>query len=524
MEPRGTVEIRLEHISRRFGAELANDGVDFLLKPGTVHALVGENGAGKSTLMRVLYGLLRPHAGRILLDDQPAEIPNPAVALSRGIGMIHQHFMLVPVMTVLENIVLGTPNARGLGTLPRAGLAVELAELFARYRFDLDPLARIDQLSVGGRQRVEIARLLYRGARVLICDEPTAVLAPPEVAAFFDILRRFRDEGRSIVLVTHKLSEVLEIADEVTVLRRGRVVGHAPRAEVDRDLLVRWIVGERGERGSKPASVRAERVRADVPPAAVMEAQGLTVRDADGRRRVDRVSFSLARGEILGIAGVAGNGQSELAEAVSGRLRFTGGRLKLGDRSFAPNERIPLSARPAFIPEDRCSQGLIPEFRLWENLLLGRLDEADFMRPGWYSHASARLWAQPLLAEYRVEPERTELGAQALSGGNQQKLLCAREMSRGKPILVACQPTRGIDLGSTAFLHEILRDFCRGGGAVLLISTDLEEVFSLADRVAVIYRGQLGPPHPTAEVGLEQIGREMVGLSAQAAAGDTPHA
>ncbi len=524
MEQGGTPEVRLEQITRRFGAELANDGVDFLLKPGTVHALVGENGAGKSTLMRILYGLLEPQAGRILLDDEPVGITNPAVALSRGIGMIHQHFMLVPVMTVLENIVLGTPGARGLGTLPRAALAAELASLFERYRFDLDPEARIDQLSVGGRQRVEIARLLHRGARVLICDEPTAVLAPPEVAAFFDILRRFRDEGRSIVLVTHKLSEVLEIADEVTVLRRGRVVGHAPRSEVDRDLLVRWIVGERGEQQTKSASEPTGEKRADIKPVPVLETEDLTLGDAEGRRRVDRVSLSLARGEILGIAGVAGNGQSELAEAVSGRRRFTGGRLTLGGRSFQAGERIPHSARPALIPEDRCSQGLIPDFRLWENLLLGRTEDADFMRPGWYRHAAARRWAGPLLAEYRVEPGRSELTAQALSGGNQQKLLCAREMSRGNPILIACQPTRGIDLGSTAFLHEMLRDFCRAGGAVLLLSTDLEEVFSLADRVAVIYRGRLGHPHDKAEVDLEQIGREMVGLAAPAAPGGAPHA
>ncbi len=507
-------DVQLENITRRFAATLANDGIDLHLRPATIHALVGENGAGKSTLMRILYGLVQPDGGRIRVDHRPTILSSPAQALGLGIGMIHQHFMLVPVMTVLENIVLGTEGLRGLRAIPKARLAETLNDLFDSYGFDLDPHARVDALGVGGRQRVEIARLLFRGARLLICDEPTAVLAPPEVASLFRILRRLREEGRTVVFITHKLAEVIELADSVTVLRRGRVVGEMKAGEICRDKLVQWIMGE------DPCAVTsvAEDARSEpeVRPhgeEVVLAAEHLGLRDPQGRALLGDVSFRLRAGEILGVAGVAGNGQRELADVVAGRCPFTAGTLSLGAARYAPGQTVPAQERPALIPEDRTSEGLIGDFRLWENLLLGRQRGAPFMRPLGYTHAAARDWARPQLERFRVEPPDPQLPANALSGGNQQKLLCAREIARARGLLVACQPTRGIDIASTRLVHATLRRFRDLRGSVLLVSADLDEILELSDRVAVIYRGRLGAPVARGQVNLEALGRAMVGVS-----------
>ncbi len=522
---RGTArapEVRLERITKRFGSTVANDAASVRLLPGSIHALVGENGAGKSTLMRILYGLLRPDSGRILIDGAQVAILSPAEALARGIGMIHQHFMLVPAMTVLDNIALGAAGMRGFRPIPRARLARELGALFRQYGFDIDPQARVNALGVGERQRVEIGRLLFRGARLLICDEPTAVLAPPEVRAFLGILRRFRDEGRTVVFITHKLGEVLEVADRVTALRGGRVVGEMERGHLDRDALVRLIMGEGGvAAGRAPAAVpigaapslRAARAesRGDQP---VLAARDLTLRGPGGRVLLERISCEVPAGEILGIAGVSGNGQGELSAVLAGRRRFDAGTLRLGGCHYRAGELPEARQRPALIPEDRSSEGLIADFRLWENLLLGRTEEAPFLRRGWYAHRAARAWARPQLERFGVAPGDEALTAGALSGGNQQKLLCARELARGRRLLVANQPTRGIDIASTAFVHAVLRDFRSTGGSVVLISADLDEILALADRVAVIYRGRLGPAAPRADLDLEALGRAMVGLVA----------
>ncbi len=518
-------EIRLEGITKRFGSTAACDAASVRFLPGSIHALVGENGAGKSTLMRILYGLVRPDAGRIFVDGRAAAIETPSQALAHGVGMIHQHFMLVPAMTVLENIVLGCKGLRGLRALAREQLARELATLFAGYGFDLDPNARVGALGVGGRQRVEIARLLYRGARFLICDEPTAVLAPPEVRSFFAILQRFRDEGRTVVFITHKLAEVLEIADRVSVLRCGRVVGEMERAHFDRDALVRMIMGEQahlpGGPGPAPVPITAapSRIRARAQnqgDGSLLEARSIALRDETGRVLLDDVTLGLGAGEILGIAGVIGNGQNELAEVVAGRRTFQAGALRIGGCCYGPGELPAPADRPALIPEDRGNQGLIGSLSLWENLLLGRVAEATFLRRGWFAHRDARAWARPQLERFQVRPGDERLPVDALSGGNQQKLLCAREMSRGRGLIVACQPTRGIDIASTAFLHERLREFRAAGGGVLLVSADLEEILALADRVAVIYRGRLGQAVPRARADLETLGRAMVGI------GDAP--
>jgi len=505
--PLGAPAIRLEGITRRFGAAVANDRVDLTLAPASIHALVGENGAGKSTLMRVLYGLLRPDAGRILVDGQPVVIRSPAEALRLGIGMIHQHFMLVPPMTVLENIALGLPGYRALRALPRATLAGRMAKLFAEYGFELDPATKVEALGVGERQRVEIARLLFHGARVLICDEPTAVLAPPEVETLFRILRRFREEGRTVVFITHKLPEVIEIADRVTVLRRGRVVGEAERGAFDRPRLVRWIVGEEPVREAAPAAEAGPASAEEV----VLEARGLGVRGAPGREALSGVDLALRRGEIFGVAGVQGNGQRELAEAIAGRRAFDTGEILIQGVRVPAGAPMPEGLRPAMIPEDRTSEGLIPQLTLWENLLLGHRREPERTRHGWYAHHAARAWARPLLERFRVQPPEPDFVPEALSGGNQQKLLCARELSRAAGLLVACQPTRGIDLASTAFLHDRLRAWRAQGGSVLLLSADLDEILALADRIAVLYRGRLSTPVPRAEAAVETLGRAMVG-------------
>jgi simple sugar transport system ATP-binding protein len=502
--------IRLEGIGRRFGAAVANADVDLALSPASIHALVGENGAGKSTLMRVLYGLLRPDAGRIRIDDRPVEIRSPAEALRHGIGMIHQHFMLVEPMTVLENVVLGYPGLRGLRALPSRELARRMSNLFAEYGFELSPDTKVEALGVGERQRVEIARLLFHGARVLICDEPTAVLAPPEVETLFRVLRRFREEGRTVVFITHKLAEVLEIADRVTVLRRGRVVGEAERGGFDHELLVRWIMGEETAREARAAAPAATAGTPEI----VLQARGVGVRLAGGREALSRVDLDLRRGEILGIAGVQGNGQRELAEVASGRRTFNEGEIRVRGHLVAAGARMPEALRPALIPEDRITEGLIPGLPLWENLLLGHRHDPALVRRGGFRPRAARAWARPLLERFRVQPGEADLVPEALSGGNQQKLLCARELSRASGLLVACQPTRGIDLASTEFLHGLLREWRAQGGSVLLLSADVDEILALADRVAVLYRGRLGAPVARAETAIEPLGRAMVGWGA----------
>jgi simple sugar transport system ATP-binding protein len=506
-KPVGAPAIRLEGITRRFGTAVANAGVDLALAPASIHALVGENGAGKSTLMRVLYGLLRPDAGRILIDERAVSIRSPAEALRRGIGMIHQHFMLVPRMTVLENIALGLAKYRGLRALPRAKLAARMANLFSEYGFELNPTTRVEALGVGERQRVEIARLLFHGARVLICDEPTAVLAPPEVETLFRILRRFRDEGRTVVFISHKLPEVIEIADRVTVLRRGSVVGEAERGAFDRARLVRWIVGDEPVRDAQAPVAAQSACGTDV----ALAARGVGVRGAPGREALSGVDLELRRGEIFGVAGVQGNGQRELAEVIAGRRTFDTGEILVGGARVPAGACMPEALRPAMIPEDRTTEGLIPGMTLWENLLLGHRREPERTRRGWYAHRDARAWARPLLQRFRVQPPDTDLAPEALSGGNQQKLLCARELSRAAGLLVASQPTRGIDLASTAFLHDQLRDWRAQGGSVLLLSADLDEILALSDRIGVLYRGRLSAPVPRAEAAVETLGRAMVG-------------
>jgi len=522
--------LRLEGITRRFGSILANDRVDLEVRRGEIHALVGENGAGKSTLMRILYGLLRPDGGGIAIGGRRVNITSPAKALALGIGMMHQHFMLVPRMPVWQNIALGAPGCRGLRPLPKARILQALERLSRDYGLRVDPLAPVAGLSVGELQRVEILRLLYHGARILVCDEPTAVLAPPEVDSLFGILRRLRDEGRSVVFITHKLREVLAVADRVTVLRRGRVAGRLDRSEMDPERIVSLMMGTGPDGGADAAEAAeaAEEPREEgerpVPPAVeVLVARGLGLRGGGGwlLRSID---LSVRAGEIVGIAGVEGNGQAELAEVLAGRRRFDAGYLQVRKRRFRAGSVVPAWERPAFIPPDRTRDGLLEGMACWENLVLSWIPRARARsRPRggaagppplrfFYRASSLAAWAAGIMREFRVTPAEPRLSPGALSGGNQQKLLCAREAWSRPAVLVASQPTRGVDIASTRFLHGLLRSLKHSGSAVVLFSSDTEEVLGLSDRVAVMLGGRLIGPVERSCTDLERVGRAMVGL------------
>jgi simple sugar transport system ATP-binding protein len=479
-----TPAVSLRHITRRFGAVVANDDVSLDVAPGAIHALVGENGAGKSTLMRVLYGLLRPDSGEIALAGRPASIRNPADAMRLGLGMVHQHFMLVGPLTVADNITLGREPRAWLGTLDRAGAEREVSDLAARYRLQVPPHARVDTLSVGAQQRVEILKALRRGARVLILDEPTAVLTPQEVDDLFAVLRTLRDAGTSVVLITHKLAEVKALADHVTVMRAGRVVGDGPAAGLSAERIAELMVGH---------PIPPLRERATRPPGeALLEVRGLEARDDRGLPAVRGVTTTVRAGEIVGIAGVEGNGQHELVECLAGlRVPERGEIVVAGRRCLGRSAREHSAAGVAHIPSDRLRRGLVPEMTLAENMALGRqrdpaLGSGALLTPG----ALAR-HARPLLEEYDVRPPEPGLKARQLSGGNQQKLIAARELSRGVAVVLAAHPTRGVDLGAIDFIHRRLLAERDAGRAVLLVSSELSEILALSDRILVMYEGRL---------------------------------
>ncbi len=473
--------IALRHITRRFGPVIANDDVSLDLAPGTVHALVGENGAGKTTLMRVLYGLLAPDAGQIEIDGRPVRIRRPADAMRLGLGMVHQHFMLVGPLTVAENVCLGREPA-AFGALDHARAEREVAEGAERYGLPVQPRARIDSLSVGEQQRVEILKALVHGARALILDEPTAVLTPQEVDDLFRVLRELRDQGGTIVLITHKLAEVKALADRVTVMRAGRVVGGGETASLTVERIAEWMVGRPLQPPPRPAPSAAG------PPRLVV--RGLGVRDDRGLEAVRDVSLDVGAGEILGIAGVEGNGQHELVEALAGLRPHTAGSIGVdgracSGRSAAEHARAGIS----HIPADRLHRGLVPEFSLAENLLLGRQHER-----GLATLSSPRMLAQraaALLTEFDVRPPDPRARATQLSGGNQQKLVVARELTRGAAVVLAAHPTRGVDLGAIEFIHARLLAEREQGKAILLVSSELSEVLALSDRILVMYEGRI---------------------------------
>jgi simple sugar transport system ATP-binding protein len=478
------VKLELRGITKRFGTLVANDHIDLVVQPGEIHALLGENGAGKSTLMNVLYGLYTPDEGEIAVDDEPVVFAGPGEAMAAGIGMVHQHFMLVPVFTVAENVVLGHEPTRGAGRLIDLAKARRLVkEISDRFGFDVDPDALVEDLPVGVQQRVEIIKALSRDAKVLILDEPTAVLTPQETDELIAIMRQLKDAGTSIVFITHKLREVRAVADRITVIRRGKVVGTAQPGDSETSLASQMV--------GRSVSLGVEKAPAQ-PGEATFQVRDLTVISPVGTRVVDDISFDVHRGEILAIAGVQGNGQSELAETILGLQHATAGSIRLeGAELLGRSVDEVLRAGVGFVPEDRSTDGLISSFSVAENLILDLHAQPPFARNGSLSPARVAENAATRVAEFDVRLTSVQDPVSTLSGGNQQKVVLAREMSRPLSLFIASQPTRGLDVGSIEFVHKRIVAERDNGTAVIIVSTELDEVLALADRIAVMYRGKI---------------------------------
>jgi simple sugar transport system ATP-binding protein len=476
--------LEMRGITKRYPGVVANDHIDLDVRPGEIHALLGENGAGKTTLMNILYGLARPDEGQILLDGKEVTLSGPSDAIDRGINMVHQHFMLVPVLTVAENIVLGDETMTARYFLDRAEAHRRIVELGRRFGFEVNPEAKVGSLSVGWQQRVEILKALYRNARILVLDEPTAVLTPQETDEIFHVLRRLAEEGHSIVFISHKLYEVLEIADRITVIRRGRVVGERVPSQTNEEDLAELMVG-------REVSLVADRGESH-PADASLRVQGLTVNDDRGTEMVHGVDFEIRAGEILGIAGVAGNGQDELVEAIVGLRKPAGGSVNLDGRDITgKGSRDASAAGVAYVPADRHRFGLVLPFTIADNLVLTSYYRAPYSRGMLRNDAAIRRMADERVKAFDVRTTSAENKASTLSGGNQQKVVVAREFDRDLRLLVLDQPTRGLDVGSIEFIHRQVIAKRDAGTAILLVSAELDEVLELSDRVAVIYRGRL---------------------------------
>jgi simple sugar transport system ATP-binding protein len=494
--------VELIGITKRFPGVVANRDVNIAVARGTVHAIVGENGAGKSTLMKTLYGMHRPDEGHIRVDGREVAFATPAAAIAAGIGMVHQHFMLADNLTVLENVVLGSEPTRG-GAIDFAAARRRIRELSESYGLGVDPDLLVEDLGVGDRQRVEILKVLYRGARILILDEPTAVLVPQEVDELFANLRELKAEGLTVIFISHKLDEVLTVADEITVIRRGTTVATVDPAEVTARRLAELMVGS-----ELPSPETRESTVTDV---AMLVVSGLTVRSADGRAVVDGVSLQISKGEVLGIAGVEGNGQADLVEAVLG-LRPAEGRVRLADTDITSwSTRRRRNAGIGYIPEDRHRHGLLLEAPLWENRILGHQTSPPNVKGPWIDRAGARRDTERIVREYDVRTPGIDVLASALSGGNQQKLIVGREMSHSPKVLLAAHPTRGVDVGAQAAIWDQLRRARRDGLAVLLISADLDELIGLSDRIIVMFRGRLVADFDPRQVTPERLGSAMTG-------------
>jgi ABC-type uncharacterized transport system ATPase subunit len=497
--------LELKGITKRFPGVVANDGVDFELRKGEVHALLGENGAGKSTLMNILYGLYRPDEGEIVLDGRPLEIHSPREAIDAGIGMVHQHFMLIPVMSVAENIVLEVEPRRG-PFLDIRTAEERVREISERFGLAVRPEAKVEAISVGMQQRVEILKALYRGAEILILDEPTAVLTPQEAEELFAIIRSLQAEGKSIIFISHKLGEVLEIAERITVLRRGKTIETVPRAGATEAGLARLMVG-------REVLLRVEKGPAS-PGEPLLTIEDLRVEDERGLEAVRGLSLEVRAGEIVGIAGVDGNGQTELIEAITGLRKPESGRIvAAGEDITAGTARESLDAGVGHIPEDRQRRGLVLDFTLAENIALHDYREEPDSRWGWLYPKRLVARARRLLQEFDVRGGGPQTFASALSGGNQQKVVVAREVSRDPRILIAAQPTRGLDVGAIEFVHRRLVAERDEGRAILLISFELDEILSLSDRILVMYEGRVVGEYAP-DVTAETLGIAMIGGTA----------
>ncbi len=491
-------------IVKRFPGVLANDHVSLALPRGEIHALLGENGAGKTTLMNILYGLYQPDEGEILVEGQPVHFRSPRDAIERGIGMVHQHFMLVPPLTVADNVVLGNEPTRDGILLDREGAERRLKELARRYGMPVDPRARIRDLPVGVQQRVEILKALYRNAQVLILDEPTAVLSPQEANALFRVMRELARQGTSILFITHKLHEVFAVADRITVLRRGRVVGTTTPVEATEASLAAMMVG-------RPVLLRVDKPAAQPGPP-LLQLRDLTVLGDRGGVAVDHIDLDVRAGEIVGIAGVEGNGQTELVEAIAGLRPVQAGRVLLNGLDLTGRgSRATIDAGVSHIPEDRHKYGLVLTFSVADNLVLSTVDQPPFSRGPLLNIRAILRFAARLIREFDIRTPSPRALAGTLSGGNQQKAVLAREFSRPQQLLIAAQPTRGVDVGSTEFIHRKIIEARQAGAAVLLVSAELDEVMSLSDRIAVMSNGQLAAIMDARAATPEQLGLLMAG-------------
>ena len=501
--PDRSVRLGARGVTRRFGPVLANDAVDFSAKRGTVHAIVGGNGAGKSTLMRILQGMDRPDSGVILVDGAPANFSGPADAFARGVGMVHQEFMLAPGLTLLENLVLASEPVRGFGRIDRAAALAGARRLEALAGVSLDWDTPAEDAPVHVRQIVEILRLLYRGADVLILDEPTAVLAPAQVRELIALLRKLRDEGRTILFISHKLDQVLAVADEITVVRNGRVVTSLPRTAATRESLAEMMIGEVLAR-PKPRAASAG--------APVLEIEGLSARDRRGHAALSEFHLTVRAGEIVGIAGVAGNGQDEIAASVTGLGQVDEGSILLAGTSLVP---LTLAQRRAlglaYLSPDRAAEGLCLAAPIADNAIAGHHRRPEMCRRGVLRRNAIARHVAGLLDRYAVKRASDRDPAGSLSGGNQQRVAVARELDGEPKLLVACQPTRGVDIRGIDFIHRCLIDYRDRGGAVLLISEELEELVALSDRIVIVYGGRITGEVARGSAGTEEIGQFMLG-------------
>jgi simple sugar transport system ATP-binding protein len=502
--------LELRGITKQFPGVLANDHIDLTLEQGEIHALLGENGAGKTTLMNILYGLYQPDEGEIIVKGKPIKVHSPIDAIAAGIGMVHQHFMLIPVFTVTENVILGDEDVRYGQVLDRRGASAKIRRLSEQYSLEVDPNAYVRDIPVGVQQRVEIIKLLYREADILILDEPSAVLTPQEIEGLFRIMHTLVEQGKSIIFITHKLKEVLEIADRITVIRRGKVIGSTTPQEADELKLAEMMVGR---------AVRLEVEKEEAKPGdVVLQVEGLTVLDDLFNVAVDDISFDVRSGEILGMAGVQGNGQTELVEALTGLRSAQSGKISLLEHEITnASPRKITEMGSAHVPEDRQQDGLLLAFSVADNLVMNTYYQPPFSKGAVLQQKVILETANRLVKEFDIRTPNASVEAGSLSGGNQQKVIVAREFSRPIKFLVASQPTRGLDVGSIEYIHKRIVQKRDEGCAVLLVSTELDEIMGLADRIAVMYRGKVIAVLPAKGATKEGVGLLMAGIQPEIA-------